>query len=190
MRTILIYPCLLVLMASGTGCETFKKNSVTGRLWDDTPAAGFCEPAEPVNLQLYRNPTNGEFLVCYDAWKKDGPHRQAYYLLQNQHRIAAGKKQKFERLELTNSLAPVPVFTTEQPGEKTGIYASINKGERSFTLSQPGISPQDISLPVYYDHFGATSRALLTLPAATLDASVGALVVVGVAVSSMRGMKN
>jgi hypothetical protein len=156
------------LLLLGTGCETVEKYSLTYRLWDNSEWRNFNQPAPSPNLALF-NPTNKtDVLVEYDALseKRSTVERHAYYLEENEPRVAAGKKPNLVGLSAADGMAPIPVLPTESvvsnlPPE-SATYAVASREGRRFTLHTPADPDATFDLPVYPETAGTPTRVVLT----------------------------
>ncbi len=169
----------------GTGCETARKYSLTYRLWDNGDLRKWSEPAPNPNLALFEATNGADVLVQYDALseRRSAVKRRAYYLLQNEARIAAGKKPKSARPSAADGLKPIAVLSTQSavtnlPPELPA-YAVVTKEGRGFTLYRPPQPLTTFDLPVYPETSGTPTRIVLTPLAVAGDTvMVGAVVVV------------
>jgi len=162
---LLVAASLLLL---GTGCETVEKYSLTYRLWDNEDLRKWSEPAPNSNLALLEATNGAVNLVQYDAFSEEHStvKRQAYYLQQNEARIAAGKKPELVGLVVADAMKPIPVLPTQ--GDITNLppglpaYAVVTKEGRGFTLYRPMESEATFDLPVYVETSGTPIRIVLT----------------------------
>jgi hypothetical protein len=169
---------LLLLL---TGCEMVEKHSLTYRLWDNGDLRKWSEPAPNPNLAIFEATNGTDLLVQYDARseKRSAVKRRAYYLLQNEARIVAGKKPKLVSLAVADGMKPIAVLPTQVPVTNLppglAAYAVVTKEERGFTLYRPPQPAAIFDLPVYAETSGTPTRIVLT-PFAV----VGDTVMVGV----------
>jgi hypothetical protein len=156
---------LLLLL---TGCETVEKHSLTYRLWDNGDLSKWSEPAPNPNLAIFEATNGTDLLVQYDALSENHStvKRRAYYLLQNEARIAAGKKPKLVSLAVADGMKPIAVLPTQvavtnlSPG--LAAYAVVTKEGRGFTLYRPPQPAATFDLPVYAETSGTPTRIVLT----------------------------
>jgi len=156
---------LLLLL---TGCETVEKYSFTYRLWDNGDLCKWSEPAPNSNLALFDTTNHADVLVQYDALseKHSMVKRRAYYLQQNQARIAAGKNPELVSLAVADGMKTIPVLPTQsditnRPPELPA-YAVVIKEGRGFTLYRLMESEANFDLPVYAETSGTPTRLVLT----------------------------
>ena len=146
---------------------------VTNALWNKTQLDAWNEPANDANVHLFEAFQQKDFLVVYDehSERHDSIHTRAYFLNQNQKRVAQGQKPHFVSARLSHKLPPVPIFQT-LPESDTNfsqiIYAVISTNKQSFTIYS-GKEKTDCSLAVYNDGRGQTDRIALTPVAVTAD---------------------
>ncbi len=132
--------CLLLL---GTGCETIEKYSLTYRLWDTGDLSKWSEPAPNPNLALFGTTNGADVLVHYDALSErhSTVERRAYYLRQNEARVAAGKKPKLVSVSVADGMKPIAVLPTPAaaanlPSGLTAYAVVTNEGRQSASLVQ------------------------------------------------------
>ena len=173
---------LLLLL---TGCETVEKHSLTYCLWDNGDLRKWSEPAPNPNLAIFEATNGADLLVQYDALseKHSVIKRRAYYLLQNEARIDAGKKPKLVSLAVPDGMKPIAVLPTQvavtnlPPGP--AAYAVVTNVGRGFTLYRPPQPAATFDLPVYAETSGTPTRIVLTPFAVAGDTvMVGAVVAV------------
>ena len=151
-----------------TGCETVEKYSLTCRVWDNGEWRKFSEPAPNLNLALFEATNGVEVLVQYDALseKRSTIKRRAYYLQQNEARIAAGKKPKWVKPSVADGMKPIPVLPTQgditNQSPKLPTYAVVTKEGRGFTLYRLMESEATFDLPFYAETTGTATRLVLT----------------------------
>jgi hypothetical protein len=156
------------LLLLGTGCQTVEKYSLTYRVWDNGDWRKFSEPAPNPNLALFEATNRADVLVQYDALseKRSTVKRRAYYLQQNEARIAAGKKPTWVRPSVADGMKPIAVLPTQ--GAITNLppelpaYAVVTKEGRGFTLYRPMVFETTFALPVYAETSGTPTRIMLT----------------------------
>ena len=164
---------LLQLLAAGllllpTGCETVETYSLTYRLWDTEDLRKWSEPAPNPNLALFEVTNHTDVLVQYDALseKRSAVKRRAYYLQQNEARVAAGKKPKLVSVEVADGLNSIAVVSAQDavtnlpPG--LTAYSVVIKEGRGFTLLRPPDPEATFDLPVYAETSGTPTRVVLT----------------------------
>jgi hypothetical protein len=156
------------LLLLGTGCETVQKYSLTYRLWDTGDLRKWSEPAPDPNLALFEATNSTDVLVQYDALSQQRSlvKRRAYYLRQNEARVAAGKKPELVSLALADGLKPIAVLpmnvavTNPPPGPTA--YAVVTQDGRAFALYRPMKPESTFDLPVYAETAGTPTRIMLT----------------------------
>lgn len=174
---------LLLLL---TGCETVEKHSLTYRLWDNGDLRKWSEPAPNPNLAIFEATNGTDWLVQYDALseKRSAVQRLAYYLLQNEARIAAGEKPKLVKLAVADGMKPIAVLptqlavTTLTPG--LAAYAVVTKAGRGFTLYRPPQPAATFDLPIYAETSSTPTRIVLTPFAVAGDTVMVGVVAAGV----------
>lgn len=160
---------LLLLPLLTGGC-------VTNALWNKTDLDDWNEPAQNADVRLFDARHKKDFLVVYDEYSErhDSTHTRAYFLNQNQKRVAQGQKPHFVSSRLSHKLPPVPIFQT-LPESGTNfsqtIYAVISTNRQSFTIFS-GKEKTDYSLAVYNDGRAQIDRIALTPVAVTADLTI------------------
>src|ERR1035438_8985566 len=163
-RQLLTIALLLPLLTSGCATST---------LWNKTQLDASNEPANNANLQLFDARKRKDFLVVYDEYSErhDSTHTRAYFLNQNQERVAQGQEPHFVSTRLSRKMPPVPMFQT-LPATDTNfsqmVFAIISTNKQSFTIYS-GKENTDYNLPVYNDGWGQIDRIALTPIAVTAD---------------------
>jgi hypothetical protein len=156
------------LLLLGCGCHTVERYSLTYRVWDIGEWRKYSEPAPNPNLALFEATNRADVLVQYDALseKHSTVKRRAYYLQQNEARVAAGKKPKWVRPSVADGMKPIAVLPTQ--GAITNLppelpaYAVVTKEGRGFILYRPMESEATFDLPVYAETTGTPTRIVLT----------------------------
>jgi hypothetical protein len=163
--SLLVVAGLLLL---GTGCETVEKYSLTYRLWDNGDLRKWSEPAPNSNLALFEATNRPDILVQYDALseRRSAVTRRAYFLQQNEARVAAGKKPELVSLAVAGGMKPIAVLpsqsaVTNLPPGPTG-YCVVTREGRAFPLCQPMEPEATFELPVYPETSGTPVRIALT----------------------------
>ncbi len=165
-----------------TGC-------VTAKVWEPHNFAGFHEPANPANVQLFYSSQRQDVLVEYDekVGHKGATRRRAYWLEQNQAKEGREERPHFVSLKEAEGLQPIP---TARSIEKAESYPSIGLfavTTNSFGFQVYGTSENqnngplakvttlgDHELPAYYDSAGRRRKIMLTPPAVVADLSIAA----------------
>jgi hypothetical protein len=157
--------CLLLLL---TGCETVENYSLTYRLWDNGNLRKWSEPAPDPKLALFEATNRADVLVQYEACSEQHStvKRRAYFLRQNEARVAAGKPPELVALSAADELKPIPVVDAQSgvanlPPEPHA-YAIVNKEGRAFTLYRSLEAETTFDLPVYPETSGTPIRIVLT----------------------------
>ena len=156
------------LLLLGTGCETVEKYSLTYRLWDNQDLRKWSEPAPNSNLALFETTNRADVLVQYDALSEQHStvKRRAYYLQQNEARIAARKKPELVSLAVADGMKSIPVLPTQSDSTnrppELPAYAVVTKEGRGFTLYRLVESEANFDLPVYPETSGTPTRLALT----------------------------
>ncbi len=148
----------------------------TNALWNKTDLDAWNEPAQNADVHLFDARHKKDFLVVYGEYSErhDSIHTRAYFLNQNQERVALGEKPHFVRVRGSHKLTPVPILQS-LPESNTyssrTIYAVISSNKPSFTIYS-GEAKTDYSLAVYNDGQGQIYRVALTPVAVTADLTV------------------
>jgi hypothetical protein len=148
----------------------------TNALWNKTQLDAWNEPASNANVHLFDASQRKDFLVVYDEYSErhDSIHTRAYFLNQNQGRVAQGQKPHFVSARASRKLSPVPIFQT-LPESNTNfsqtICAVISTNGQFFTIYS-GKEKTDYNLPVYNDGQGQIDRIALTPIAVVADATI------------------
>ena len=156
------------LLLVGAGCQTVEKYSLTYRVWNNADWRKFSEPAPNPHLALFESTNRADVLVEYDALseKRSTLKRQAYYLEENEGRIAAGKKPKLVPPSVAGGMQaipvlPTPVAATNLPPARAS-YSVLTKEGRAFTLYRSAAPEGKFDLPVYAETSGTATRLVLT----------------------------
>jgi len=165
-----------------TGC-------VTAKVWEPHNFAGFHEPANPANVQLYYSSQRQDVLVEYDekVGHKGATRRRAYWLEQNQAKEGREERPHFVSLKEAEGLQSIPMATSIEKAEtypSIGLFAVTTN---SFGFQVYGTSENqnngplakvttlgDHELPAYYDSAGRRRKIMLTPPAVVADLSIAA----------------
>lgn len=180
MKTLCNFVVLAVQAVLLTGC-------VTAKVWQPHNFAGFHEPANPANVQLFYSSQRQDVLVEYDekVGHKGATHRRAYWLEQNQAKEGKEDRPHFVSLKEAGDLQPIPVAASIEKAETSpgiGLFATTTN---SFGFQLYGTSENqsngslakatilgDHELPAYYDSAGRRRKIMLTPPAVLADASI------------------
>lgn len=156
-------------MIFGNGCAT-------QALWDNANLEAAKEPAGNVNLRLFAAKRPDNVLVVYDEYseRSDATRTRAYWLNENQARVAQRRAPHFTNSKAMRQLSPVPVFKSA-PGETNPVgthFAIIETNRQSFILhgGDGRISRHD--LPTYNDGNGRVEKIALTPVAVTADLTI------------------
>ena len=175
------------LLLWGTGCDTVESYSLTYRLWEGGEWRKFSQPAPDPKLTLFQGANRAEVLVQYDALSErhETVERRAFYLRQNEERVAAGKEPRWVKPSVTEELNPIRVLPRREavatlPAGGMAFAVLTHEGH-GFTLCRPPGPEATFDLPVYAETSGAPTHLVLT-PFAV----VGDTVMVG-AVASVIG---
>jgi hypothetical protein len=163
-----------------TGC-------VTAKVWEPHNFAGFHEPANPTNVQLYYSSQRQDVLVEYDekVGHKGATRRRAYWLEQNQAKEGKEERPHFVSLNEAEGLQPIPMATSIEKAESYPSIGLFAVTTNSFGFQVYGTSENqntgplakvttlgDHELPAYYDSAGRRRKIMLTPPAVLADASI------------------
>ena len=147
--------------------------------------------ADPHRLQLSQSERTQDVLVQYDeGWEaNDRIWRRAYWLGQNAHRIANGRRPLFVSTAPAKGLVAIPVFCrTNLPADPAaGLYALVSTNGQEFRLCLPGKEPTEHALPVYTDASGRVKQVLLTPLTVIADATIVGGVIAYLALASKAG---
>ena len=163
---------LPLLLSLGSGCAT-------KALWENENLEAVKEPANPVNLRLFHATRRNDLLVIYDEYseRSDGVRTRAYWLNENQARLAKKHAPHFTSTNLiTRQLSPVPIFHST-PGETNwtfALYAVVETNRQSFTLFYKNGNLSRHDLPTYNDGKGPIEKIALTPVAVTADVTIAA----------------
>jgi hypothetical protein len=178
---------------------------VTAKVWQPHNFAGFHEPANPCNVQLFYSSQLQDVLVEYDekVGHKGATRRRAYWLEQNQAKEGKEARPHFVSLKQAEGLQAIPVATSMEKAESLpgiGLFATTtncfgfqlygtSENQSNTSLAKPTILG-DHDLPAYYDSAGRRRKIMLTPPAVLADASIVAgvaAVIVGYAYAQSGG---
>jgi hypothetical protein len=163
-----------------TGC-------VTAKVWEPHNFAGFHEPADPANIQLFYSSQIKDVFVAYDEKidHKGATRRRAYWLEHNQSKEGTERRPHFVSLKQGQGLPPIPVFESMEKADSSpgiGIFAlTTNSFEfRLYANSENQTNGAlakatllgDYELPTYYDSSGRRRKIMLTPPAVIADLSI------------------
>jgi hypothetical protein len=163
-----------------TGC-------VTAKVWQPHNFAGFHEPADPANIQLFYSSQLHDVLVEYDekVGEKGATRRRAYWVEKNQAKEGTENRPHFVSLKKAQGLQPIPVATSVEKAESSpgiGLFATTtnifgfqlygtSENQSNEALAKVTILG-DHELPAYYDSAGRRRKIMLTPPAVLADASI------------------
>lgn len=163
-----------------TGC-------VTAKVWQPNNFAGFHEPAEPANLQLFYSSQLHDVLVEYDerVGHKGVTRRRAYWVEQNQTKEGKERSPHFVSLKEGEGLSPIPVLESIEKADSSPNIGLVALSTNSFGFQLYGINENqnsgnlvkatmlgDHELPAYYDDSGRRRKIMLTPPAVVADLSI------------------
>lgn len=163
-----------------TGC-------VTAKVWQPHNFAGFHEPAEPANIQLFYCSQLHDVLVEYDEKvdNKGAARRRAYWLERNQTKEGKERRLRFVSLDQGQGLRPIPVFESRERADSSPTIGLFAVTTNSFGFQLYGVSENqnngsratatllgDHELPAYYDDSGRRRKIMLTPPALVADLSI------------------
>jgi len=179
-KTLCSFVVLAIQAMLLTGC-------VTAKVWQPHNFAGFHEPAEPANIQLFYSTQLHDVLVEYDekVGHKGGTRRRAFWLEQNQTKEQTERRPHFVSLKQGHDLPPIPVFESVEKADSSpgiGLFAvttnsfefrlyASSENQRDGAMAIPTLLG-DHELPRYYDSSGRRRKIMLTPPAVVADASI------------------
>jgi hypothetical protein len=180
MKTLCNFVVLAVQAILLTGC-------VTAKVWEPHNFAGFHEPAEPANIQLFYSSQAHDVLVEYDekVGHKGATRRRAYWLEQNQGKEGKEERPHFVSVKQAEGLQPIPVATSIENAQSypgIGLFATstnsfgfqlygTSENQETGSLAKATILG-DHELPAYYDSAGRRRKIMLTPPAVVADLSI------------------
>jgi hypothetical protein len=174
------FALLAILAILLTGC-------VTAKVWEPHNFAGFHEPANPANVQLFYSSQLQDVLVGYDekVGDKGASQRRAYWLEQNQAKEGKEERPHFVSLSHAEGLQPIPIAASLEktdPLRSIGLFAITTNsfgfqlyGTRENTNNASLANATmlgDHELPAYYDDSGRRRKIMLTPPAVLADLSI------------------
>jgi hypothetical protein len=178
-KTLCNFAILAMQAVLLTGC-------VTAKVWTPHNFAGFHEPANPANVQLFYSSQIQDVLVEYDekVGNKGATRRRAYWLEQNQAIEGTEKRPHFVSPKEVEGLPSIPVAASIKdaaPSPNIGLFAlttnsfafqlcgtSENQDDRTLAKTILG----EHELPAYYDSAGRRRKIMLTPPAVVADLSI------------------
>jgi hypothetical protein len=158
----------VLLLAFGGGCAT-------PALWSNTRMDACNQSAATPNVRLFSTSGRNDFLVVYDEYsghaRTSSP--RAYWLEQNDKRIAQDRRPLFVSPKSANQMTPVPVFSSlpDAGNAPPPIYAIVSAQSGSFTLYRHE-KVTTYRLPEYDDGRGTAEKIFLTPPAVVFDAAI------------------
>jgi hypothetical protein len=175
LRPIVLPLFTIVLALLGTGCDTAREFTFTGRLWNDTPISHY-QPAGQPNVRMFVHRGDQDILVQYaETREKTGSNHERVYLLHaNEDRVERMKKPRFLRLDSANGLLPIPVKESGATNLDAPIWAELTEKDDGFRVYRNGVATDWYRLPVYKDKRDEAERVLLTPVALTEDTAVAA----------------
>ena len=159
---------LLLTLLTG-GCTT-------NALWNKTDLDAWNEPAQNADARLFDAEHKRDLLVVYNEYSErhDSVRPRAYFLNQNQDRVAQGRKPHFVSTRCSRNLPLVQTFQTATENDTNfppTIYAIISANQQSFTIYSSG-ETNNYSLAVYNDGRAQKVRIALTPVAVTADLAI------------------
>jgi hypothetical protein len=179
-KTLCSFMVLAIQAMLLTGC-------VTAKVWQPHNFAGFHEPADPANIQLFYSDQRHDVLVEYDekVGHKGSTRRRAYWLEQNQVREGTEKRPHFVSVKEGQGLPPIPAFesiekTNSSPSigvfalstDSFGFHLCASSENQNNEPPAMGTLLGEHELPAYYDSAGRRRKIMLTPPAVVADASI------------------
>jgi len=167
-RTLTRVISLLTLIVSASGCTT-------ASLWKGGDLEAWNEPAYQSNVRLYCTPSTNDFLVVYDEYHERSGKActRAYWLNENQNRVAERHTPHFVSTNLVSCLRSVPVFTSfSDEINLPRPCALVETNGQSFTLYPATGEKSRHDLPFYNDGKGKPEKILLTPVAVTADLTI------------------
>ena len=180
-KTLCNFALLTIQAMLLTGC-------VTAKVWEPHNFAGFHEPAESPNIQLFYSGQVHDVLVEYDekVGHKGATRRRAYWVEKNQAKEGMERRPHFVSLNEAKELPAIPVFNSLDkagPNPGIGLFALTTTNGLGFRLYAGSEIPNNASsstptllgdheLPAYYDSAGRRRKIMLTPPAVVADLSI------------------
>jgi hypothetical protein len=158
----------VLLLTFGSGCAT-------PALWSNTRMDACNQPAATPNVRLFSTSERNDFLVVYDEYsghaRTSSP--RAYWLEQNDKRIAQDHRPLFVSPKLAARMMPVPVLSSlpDASNAPPPIYAVVSAPSGSFTLYRHE-KITTYRLPEYDDGRGTAEKIFLTPPAVIFDSAI------------------
>ena len=161
---------LLLPLILNSGC-------VTHQLWTASELDEWNEPCEKANLHLYDAKSRNDYLVVYNEYlgRPDRIRTRAYFLNQNEKRIAHHVGPHFVSTNLAAAFPPVPVYDPPLPGntnQLARLFAVASTNGQQFTIYFNNRELNSYHLPIYNDGQGLYERVALTPVAVTADATI------------------
>jgi hypothetical protein len=179
-KTLVSFLMLTILAMLLTGC-------VTAKVWQPHNFAGFHEPAEPANIQLFYSSQTQDVLVEYDerVGNTAATKRRAYWLDQNLTKEGRETRPRFVSLDRGQGLQRIPVFESKEKADSSPTIGLFAVSTNSLGFQLYGMSENqnngflatatllgDHELPAYYDDSGRRRKIMLTPPALVADLSI------------------
>lgn len=134
-----------------TGCE----HTFTYTVWQTDDFRHFREPSANAGVAVFYAPQRKDFLVAYNSVRDDDekPKRKAYFVLQNEERVADHKKPEFAS---TNSakLIAVPV------NGATDVFPNA-QFDKKLTIRTAEAQLGPYALPIYEETSGVAAKSAL-----------------------------
>lgn len=147
---------------------------VTHALWTNGYLDDVNEPDISASPQLFEAKSHQDLLVVYreHSERSDQTRPRAYWLNQNEKRVAQNRQPYFVGTNQMRGLLPVTILPAPvAPGTNLppSFYAVIQTNRQSFTLYAGESKIGSHDLPVYNDGKGKYERLALTPLAVTAD---------------------
>ncbi|HEX5397953.1 MAG TPA: hypothetical protein VFY06_02785 [Verrucomicrobiae bacterium] len=158
---------LLLLPVLASGC-------VTHKLWSEKTLDEWNEPAANPNLRLFQDERRDDVLVVYDEFsnRHSTTNARAYFLAENQKRLARRERPEFVGVKTSKGLTPVPVFHLAPANSPGFYYALTGTNGQSFTLFSGSRTLGTHQLPDYNDGIGPWERTAWTPLTVTADLTI------------------
>ena len=143
-------------------------------LWNNYDLEAFKEPAQIPNVKLFRSDQRNDFLVLYNEYsERNGVvHKRAYWLIENEGRVAQHHSPSFVKERLSQSLPSVPVSYSMPETNGQEFYAVYETNSQSVALFWDHGEMGSYNLPVYNDGRGRLEKIALTPFAVSIDITI------------------
>lgn len=161
----------------------------TSALWSER---AYCEPSAVPELRLSFNSEKEDVLVQYQEIddRSFKPRERAYFLYQNQKKLATGRKPAFTKPEKAGGLIPLLIVTPEEHTAQVReleLYAVAETNSPTFAVYSKDRELGVHDLPVYGERMQLAGQVALTPLAVAADVIVVGTVVLIIAWAESGG---